>query len=194
VSGAMVSMITSPNPYWWEIHFSSLGGGTSLSAAAFNLTLLVGGLTLVGLADLVAEEFARWQDGRAELRGVRVNMIRLSIAAMGVFLACVGIFAYDTHLLVHNLAAGMMTIVFVALALSVSGLAPGIGRAFYIFSYAMAGGVVLSLWLCTDVGYLNLTSLELVLAGIIFAWLTVFVRQIAAGLADLDSDGSRLLG
>jgi hypothetical protein len=57
----------------------------------------------------------------------------------------------------------------------------------------MGGGVIVCMWLFLGVGYFNLTAAELVIAGIIFAWLVVFVRQIAAGLADSgENDTSHL--
>jgi len=46
--------------------------------------------------------------------------------------------------------------------------------------------VMICSWLFVGVGYLNLTTFELLAAGIIFAWLIVFVRHIAAGLADAE--------
>jgi hypothetical membrane protein len=184
VSGIMVSMITSPNPYWWQIHFSSLGTGDSASATAFNLTLIVGGLVLVGLADVVAAEFARWQATRAERGRARVNLTRVAIATLGVLLAGVGLFTFDDHLLLHNISTGLLVVVFAALSLSLHRLAPGFDKAFYMFSYTACAGVAVCAWLVAGVGYMNITAAEMVIAGIIFAWLVVFVRQIAAGLAD----------
>jgi hypothetical protein len=183
VSGAMVSMITAPNPYWWQIHFSSLGGGSSGSATAFNLTLVIGGLVLIGLADLVGAEFSRLKSLRKNLAGVKVSILRLEIAGIGVALSGVGLFAYDTHLGIHNLAATLMGIIFLALTLTLRWVARGMPAVFYGFSYVMALAVVVCLWLFKGVGYFNLTAAELTMAGIIFAWFVVFVRQIAAGLA-----------
>ena len=184
VTGAMASMVSAPNPYWWQIHFSSLGGGHSASAAAFNLTLLIGGLVVVGLADLIASDFQRWQAARPGNLRVKTGIIRLVMALIGVSLACVGLFPYDTHLSMHNLAAYGMGLLFYGLIGALVWLAPGLPKAFYGFSYTLLAALLAFNWLWLGVGYLNLTAFELLTAGTIFAWLVVFVRQISAGLVD----------
>jgi hypothetical protein len=184
-TGAMASMITAPNPYWWQIHFSSLGGGASGSATAFNATLILGGIVIIGLADSIAADYAHWQARKGGPSSF--NLVRLTIAAIGVLLACVGIFPYDTHLMAHNLAAGLMTLVFLGLITSLPHISHHLGRTFAVFSYALAATILACAWLYLGVGYLNLTSTELIVAGVIFAWIIVFVRHIAAGLSDADT-------
>jgi hypothetical membrane protein len=178
----MASMITAPNPYWWQIHFSSLGGGSSGSATAFNATLILGGIVIIGLADSIAADYSRWQERKGSPSNFR--LIRLTIATIGVLLAGVGIFPYDTHLLAHNLAAGLMTLVFLGLVTALPHFSRELGRTFSVFSYALAVTILVCAWLYLGVGYLNLTSTELIVAGIIFVWIIVFVRHIAAGLTD----------
>jgi hypothetical protein len=185
VSGALVSMITSPNPYWWQVHFSSLGGGQSASAVFFNLTLIVGGLVIVCLADVVAVEFRRLQLARSELAQVKVALIRVAIVAIGVALACVGLFAYDTHLAIHHFAAEAMAVVFLALIASLKWTAPRLAQTFYFTSYVLGAALLFCGWLFVGVGYFNLTATELAAAGLVFTWLILFVRYIAAGLGDM---------
>jgi hypothetical protein len=48
----------------------------------------------------------------------------------------------------------------------------------------LVAGLLAGAWLYLGKGYLNLTAFELITTGIIFAWLIVFVRNLAAGLAD----------
>jgi hypothetical protein len=184
VTGALASMVSAPNPYWWQIHFSSLGGGHSASAAAFNITLIIGGLVVVGLSDLVTSDFQRWQAVRPEKLRVKSGIIRLLMALIGVLFACVGLFPYDTNLTMHNIAAYGMGLLFYGLIAALPWLAPGLPKAFYGFSYALFASLLAYNWLWIGVGYLNLTAFELLTAGTIFAWLIVFVRQISAGLAD----------
>jgi hypothetical protein len=183
-------MITSPNPYWWQVHFSYLGASGTVSALAFNLTLIIGGLVIVCLADFVAADFARLQAVQ-ETRAARakVNSIRIALAAIGVLLACVGIFEYDVYPALHGLAAGGMAIVFMGLVVGLPLLAPGFTRAFFAFSYAMMGVLLVCNWLMMGLGKLNLTTFELICGAVIFAWMVVFVRNLAvesgaAGVAD----------
>lgn len=48
-------------------------------------------------------------------------------------------------------------------------------------TYGYLAALLVSVWLYKGIGYLSLTAFELLAAGIIFTWLVVFIRQIAAG-------------
>jgi hypothetical membrane protein len=178
-AGGLASMITAPNPYWWQIHFSSLGGGHSASAFAFNATLLVGGLVIVGLSDFVASDLEK-----LKRPGLNARAIRWILAIMGLMLAGVGVFPYDTRLGLHNLCATGLSVTFIVLVSRLHKLAPGFPKPFYGFAYSLVAALLVGAWLYLGVGYLNLTTFELLATGLIFAWLLVFVRNIAAGTAD----------
>jgi hypothetical membrane protein len=184
LAGSLASMISTPNPYWWQLHFSSLGAGNSASAAAFNLTLIIGGLVVVGLSDLIALDLRRRQDTGAGQPLTKVGVIRVLMALIGILLAGVGLFPWDTHLTMHNIAAYGMALVFYGLIAALPKLAPGFPKTFYTFSYVLLTALLGLTWLYIGTGYLNLTAFELLTAGTIFVWLVVFVRQIAAGSAD----------
>lgn len=184
VSGALTSMVTAEDPQWWERHFSALGAGSSLSSVAFNLTLIIAGIVIVSLADYIASDFERLKSNGTRHIKVKANAIRAILAVIGIFLACVGIFAYDTYPLVHNSTAGGMVIAFIALILALPYFVPSFSRSFFVLSYGLMLGLVFCYWLFDGIGYLNLTAFELIAAGIVFGWLVVFVRQIAADLTD----------
>jgi len=185
VSGALTSMITAQDPYWWQLHFSSLGAQGTLSSVAFNLTLIVGGLVIMSLADYVSNDFSKLQDTDKRYAAVDRRLIRVLLTLMGLFLAFVGIFKYDDYVLMHNASAGGMAIIFAVLVILLPRIAPVFSRAFTIFSYALLAGLVVSFWLFNGrFHYLNLTAFELIAFGVVFAWLIVFIRQIAASLED----------
>lgn len=184
VSGALTSMITAENPQWWEIHFSSLGGDDSFSSAAFNITLIVAGIVIVSLSDYIANDFAKLQHTHTKYIKDKANIVRIVLALIGMFLAFVGLFAYNEYPEIHNTSAGGMAIMFIGLVLGLPWLVPSFTRAFFMFSYGLMVGLVVCYWLFVGVGYLNLTAFELIAASIIFGWLVVFVRQIAADLSD----------
>ncbi len=184
VSGALTSMITAEDPNWWNYHFSSLGASGSLSAYAFNLTLIIAGIVIVSLSDYVAEDFALLKNKSTVYKNMRSNAIRIALACIGVFLALVGVFAYDSYPIIHNSAAGGMAVIFVGLIVILPLLAPSFPKAFFGLSYALMAVIVFCYWLWQGIGYFNLTTFELLAAAIIFSWLVVFIRQIAAALAD----------
>lgn len=184
VSGALTSMITAENPQWWEIHFSSLGGDDTLSSAAFNITLIVAGIVIVSLSDYIANDFAKLKTTQPKYTKDKANIVRIVLALIGLFLAFVGLFAYNEYPELHNTSAGGMAILFIGLVLGLPWLVPSFSRAFFGFSYGLMATLVVCYWLFVGIGYLNLTAFELIAAAIIFGWLVVFVRQIAADLTD----------
>jgi hypothetical protein len=185
LSGSLASMITSQDPQWWMLHFSSLGGDDTLSSYTFNLTLIIGGIVIATLADFIASDFARLQiEPHSEYAKVKVNVIRIMLAAIGVLLAFVGLFVWDEHLRIHNASASGMVLTFIILICMLPKLVPDFPKSFFIFSFSLIGAIVACYWLWSSVGYFNLTAVELLCALIVFSWVIVFVRHISAGLED----------
>lgn len=184
VAGALTSMITAEDPYWWQRHFSALGASGTPSSYAFNLTLIIAGVVIVSLSDYVANDFRLLKDKAITYKNDKSHAIRVILALIGVFLAFVGLFAYDSSPLIHNAAAGGMAVLFVGLIVALPWLAPSFSRAFFGFSYALMGALLFCYMLWQGIGYFNLTTFELLAAAIIFSWLVVFIRQIAAAVDD----------
>lgn len=185
VAGALTSMITAGNPYWWEMHLSSLGGaGGGASAYVFNITLIIGGAVLVAVADLIASDFEQLAKVNKRFNTTHAAPIRTTLAFIGVALAGVGLFEWNVYPLVHNVSAGIMVVLFIGLMIALPKLVPAFSRAFFLFSgvilWSLLGGMVLYYFL----GYFNLTAYELFCFAVLFGWLIVFVRQIAAALQD----------
>lgn len=180
VSGVLTSMMTASDPEWWQLHFSSLGAGGGVSGYAFNGTLILAGLSIAAVAGFVSTDFAQIQTKRPEYQAVRTKLIRVFMVLIGLFLACVGAFVYNVHPEIHNSAAGGMAIMFVALAAGLPWIAPAFSRAFFTLSYAMMLGILFSFWLMNGAHYLSLTMFEMTCAAVIFGWIIVFIRQVAA--------------
>lgn len=113
-------------------------------------------------------------------RTPRITMVRVLMITMGVALAGVGLIPISLHLLAHTVVTAVFGVSFLFILLAVPYLLPGFPRPFYVLSFLAAVGLVFSFMLWRPVGYWNLTSLELVGAAILFAWLIVFIRNIAA--------------
>ncbi|NCU38536.1 hypothetical protein EOL96_05785 [Candidatus Saccharibacteria bacterium] len=188
VSGVLSSAISNSDPNWWEYHFSSLGSGGSLSAGAFNITLIIAGLVIWVLAGILAGDLYELQRQQKTIYPRRIKVFHWSLVAIGVALAMVGAFVYDVHVTIHNSSAGSMAIVFLALVTALPYIVPNLTKAFYGFSYSMLAALAVAVYLFYGTGYFNLTAFELVAAAIIFTWLVVLVRQIAAQLNDTGDD------
>lgn len=184
VAGALTSMITAQNPYWWQIHLSNLGGSGGFSAYAFNLTLIIGGAVVACIADLIADDFRRLAAINKKYSGVKVRTLRTMLMLIGLGLAGVGLFPYNTMDFLHNVSASGMVFLFLALVIGLRIFVPSFSHAFVWFSYAMLGIIFLSLYLFVGVGYFDLTSFELICFVVLFGWLVVFIRQIAAAYQD----------
>ena len=184
ISGVLTSAIAVEDPYWWQYHFSSLGSGDTASAAVFNMTLIIAGLVIVAIADYIIEDL-RIIEGLKEHEWTKqLRIIWWMLATIGVMLALVGAFVYNVNPVIHNSAAGGMAIAFLGLIIALPFLVKGFSNSFYTLSYGMLGFLLFCLWLYKGREYFNLTTFELMAAGIIFSWLVVFIRQIASVYED----------
>lgn len=113
-------------------------------------------------------------------RTPRVGMVRAAMITMGLALAGVGLIPISLHLEAHTVVTAVFGVSFLFILVTVPYLLPGFPRPFYVLSFLAAAGLVFSFLLWRPIGYWNLTSLELVGAALLFAWLIVFIRNIAA--------------
>ena len=191
VSGTLISMMTASNPHWWDDHFSSLGAGGGVSGYAFNATLIVAGLVIVALSKYIADDFRKLKQAGRITRKVRGDIIQILLAGIGISLALVGLFVYDACPTIHNTSAFGMACLFGVIILLLPWLVPGFTLAFFIASYSLIATLLVSAWLFWGIGYFNLTVFELVAAAIIFAWIVIFVRHVAALLDESATEHSR---
>lgn len=172
VVGCFASMLSATDPLWWQKNLSTLGISDDVSALAFNLTLIIGGVIVTVIAHYatasIAVEGARQERGRRFVRG--------ALALMGVLLACVGIFPVDRFLTAHNVSATGMALIFVVLAIGLGRFVPSMPRVFVLLGYVYVGVIVVLAVLFVN-GYYNLTAVELIAFLLIFSWLIVFLRN-----------------
>jgi hypothetical membrane protein len=108
--GTIAAMLTTSDPKWWEYHFSQLGTFDDLSSFLFNGTLIAGGLLVTTFTLYVGHDLRGIGESS---RGTRI--VTTALAIMGVMLACVGIFPVDVNMLLHNLSASGMALMFLVL-------------------------------------------------------------------------------
>lgn len=168
--GTIAAMLTASDPLWWEYHFSQLGTFGDLSSFLFNGTLIAGGLLVTTFTLYVGEDLRAL--GESE-RAIRIVSTALFI--MGVMLACVGIFPVHVHLLLHNLSASGMALMFLLLLVGGPWIMPRMPRAYFLASWAFLAALVCSIVLFA-VGYFGLTAFEIIVFALIFGWLSVFIR------------------
>ena len=184
LSGTFISMLTASDPHWWYYHFSSLGANGGISAYAFNATLIIAGLVVVALSKYITNDFVKLHKEDTRMNKARRIVFQALLSGIGIAFALVGAFVYDTFPLIHNAAAGGMAVLFLFIIVPLPWLMPQFHRAYYLASYLLLAALAASVWLFASVKYFNLTVFELVAAAIIFTWLVVFVRNLAALLDD----------
>lgn len=184
IAGALTSMMTASDPYWWQVHLSSLGSGSGFSSYAFNVTLIIAGIVVVSIADLISKDFARLATVDPDYERAKVPVVRTVIALMGLCLVCIGLFPWDIYPVLHNIASNGMVLLFVITVVGLRSIVPTFSSAFFAFSYVLTAVLIVSLLLVFSVGYFDLTAFEIICFLVLFGWFVVFVRQVAAALHD----------
>lgn len=168
--GTIAAMLTTSDPHWWEYHFSQLGTFGDLSSFLFNGTLIAGGLLVTTFTLYVDNDLRALGESP---RGIRVVTVALGV--MGVMLALVGVFPVNVNMLLHNLSASGMALMFLLLLVGGPWIVRRMPRAYFLASWAFLAALVVSTVLFA-VGYFGLTAFEIVVFALIFGWLSVFIR------------------
>lgn len=173
--GTLAAMVTTSDPKWWELHFSQLGTFGDLSSLLFNGTLIAGGLLVTTFTLYVGRDLRRvgGTDARPATR-----VVTGALVVMGIMLACVGIFPVDVNLLLHNLSASGMALMYLLLLAGGPRLLRGMPRTYFYASWGFLAALVASIVLFA-VGYFGLTAFEIVVFALIFGWLAVFIRFLS---------------
>ena len=182
VTGVLTSMLTAENPQWWQEHLSALGASSDISGVTFNFTLIVAGVvvtTLAGYSTMTLATTAATPSARH-----RVRLLEGGIVLLGIFLACVGVFPVDERFGLHTLAASGMVVIYGSLIVRIRALVPSIPATFAALGWVFLVAIVAAAVLWFPVGYYNLTAVELIAALLIFSWLIVLIRNLAAVDAD----------
>lgn len=181
VVGVVFSMLTASNEQWWQRHFSELGAGGGISGFAFNLTLVVSGL-LVGVMGGYVRGDLEAAAPTAGSYGAR--WVGRLLAIIGLCMMLTGLVRVDVAEWLHVTFASSMVVFFCVLCAGLARFAPRLPTAIHVVSIVMVIGTVLSLVLWVPVGYYNFTGFEFAACGLIFVWLSAFVRAIGAAKDD----------
>lgn len=175
VIGTLTSMLTTPDPEWWTVHFSQLGTFDDLSSFVFNGTLIAGGLLVTTFAVYIANDMESLLRAGILQNPRSPRTVSILFVIMGIMLACVGIFPVDFSLLLHNLSATGMAVMFLVLLIAGPKLLRGMPRTYFLSSWAFLAATVATVVLFV-VGYFSLTAFEIIVFALIFGWIAVFIR------------------
>ncbi len=150
------------------------------SGYAFNGTLIIAGAVITTLANYITGDLMALARTRRRVHPRRVVIVRWALVLIGIFVAVIGLVPVSTSVIIHNTASSSLATVFFVMVLSLRHLIPGFPKAFFWLSYALLGVVAISALLFFPIGYYNLTAFELIVSSLIFGWLAIFIRNIAA--------------
>jgi hypothetical protein len=173
ITGGISAALSSPDPRWWEHHFSSLGAAADAAGTTFNLTLLLSALALVTVSDVLTHELGMWVRAAGE-RTWKVTWVRVDLLLLGASTALVGLIPVTWHKMIHDIAAQSMVLVFVVGLLSFPALLRN-----------LPGGFRAIMALYKGLGYLNLTAFEIGATATVLIWLVLFIRTVAAAADDM---------
>jgi hypothetical membrane protein len=181
VMGLLSATLATSDPDWWHDNLSALGMTTSTSARAFSITLIVAGFLITTLARYVTRGIpSDYSPGPIR--------VRVSLVLVGVFLACVGIFPVDTFWGIHTGTTVGMVIAYGVLVIRLPRWISGIPPAFLTLGWVFLA-VTLVVVVFFLVGYYTLTAVELVAGILVFTWLVLFIRNLAALRQDVTVRG-----
>ncbi|WP_156366356.1 DUF998 domain-containing protein [Microbacterium sp. No. 7] len=182
--GTMASMLSAPDESWWQLHFSQLGNSAALSGYRFNLALIVTGIVLTALAGYIGHDIERGLVARGVPPRRTVSLLSWLFAGIGICLSIAGFVPDAVSFVVHVGAASGMVVVFGVFVFCALRFLPGLPREVASFSVLVIVGILIAAVLWVPIGYYNLTGMEFIAAGLLFAWLLVFVRATAAYAQD----------
>ena len=178
-SGILTSMLTAADPNWWMENLSALGTAADGSGVAFNATLVIAGIVMTTLSSIATKDLEEKAASQPEATR-RVRLLQLGIVLLGVLLACVGLFPVDQQYALHVIVASGMLLVFGALVVGIRRLVPEIPATFGSLGFVFLTVIAVAVVLYFPLGYYNLTAVELIAAFLIFSWLILLIRNLAA--------------
>lgn len=176
-TGLILAIVTTPDPLWWQLHFSQLGTFDAFSGHVFNATILLTSAGVVVFAMRLRREMAQ-RARTCELTSRRGALIvPILIALLGVHLSVVGFVPVSTNEFLHDRGSTGAVFCFVGILSSSRWTLRGMHRDVARMTRFVALGLVLAT-APYIAGFINLAAFELVVFSLIFSWLLALARNV----------------
>lgn len=173
VGGIAIAILTTPDPFWWHLHFSRLGTFADFSGGVFNGTLTTAGGLMMVLSRRLHRELRVHGARSRSHRGAPVTLSGL-VAVFGLHLAAVGVVPINSDGFVHDWAASGVSLSFAALLVAAPSLLRDLDRP--LAGLTVPAGVILAGGYAAMVtGIINLAGFELIGFTLMFVWMSVFM-------------------
>ena len=176
-AGVVISILTTPDALWWQLHFSRLGTFTTFSGHAFNSTLVLTGAGVVAFGLRLRREMVR-HAGTAVLANRRAaTFVPVLVVLLGIHLSFVGIIPVNSNEFLHDRSSTGAVFCFVVILVSSRWMLRGMHRVMSQATRSVGIGLVATLVPYIS-GFINLAAFEIVVFGQVFGWLLLFARTI----------------
>ncbi|SFR89971.1 hypothetical membrane protein [Microbacterium sp. cf046] len=175
--GLLLSIVTTPDPLWWQLHFSRLGTFAAFSGHVFNATIIATSVGVVLFALRLNREMVQ-HSGTAVLTNRRAaTIVPILVALLGINLSLVGFFPVNANEFVHDRGSTGAVFCFVVILSTSRWTLRGMHRVMSRASRLVALGLVATTAPYIG-GFINLAAFELIVFSLIFWWLLLFARTI----------------
>ena len=176
-SGILASILTTPDPLWWQLHFSRLGTFSTFSSYAFNLTIIVAGLLVVLFGVRLRVEMAR-HAGTAVLASRRAAVfVPVLVVVIGAHLSLIGLVPVNINEFLHDRGSIGALLCFATILATSRWMLRGMHRVIARMTRHVGIALVISTAAFIP-GLINLAAFELVVFGLMFAWFLCLARTI----------------
>lgn len=188
IGGLLLSIATTSDPLWWQLHFSQLGIFGDFSSALFNTTLKVSGSMVVALAFYVRRDVRRLSRGSVRRGSATLACVCLNV--VGVNLALVGCVPLNTDKDLHDRVAALMVLGFLVLVASAPVMLRRLGARMTIST-----GIAL-VWLAASIALfvtatINLALFETISCSAMFAWTGMLAHTLGAAVRPAEHEAER---
>jgi len=176
-SGILASILTTPDPLWWQLHFSRLGTFSAFSSYAFNLTIIISGMLVMLFGLRLRVEMAR-HAGTAVLVSRRgAVIVPVLVVVIGAHLSLIGLVPVNTNEFLHDRGSIGALLCFSTILATSRWMLRGMHRV--IARMTRRVGIALAVSTAAFIpGFINLAAFELVVFGLMFAWFLCLARTI----------------
>ncbi|MCR2762637.1 hypothetical protein NQ152_03850 [Microbacterium sp. zg.B48] len=180
IGGTLLSILTTPDPMWWQLHFSRLGTFSVFSGHLFNATLIAAGGGVVLFGWRLRIEMKRHAGTSVLVSRRSATAVPILVVLIGIHLSFVGVIPQNTNEFLHDRASTGAVFSFTAILLSSRWLLRGMHRGVTRATRQVGVGLVVAVSVYIA-GFINLAAFELVGFSLIFFWLLFFARNLGRG-------------
>ena len=177
VNGVLLSIATTPDPYWWRLHFGRLGTFPVFSGYAFNATLILTSAGVVLFAARLRVEMRRHAGTAVLLNRRSAIVVPILIALLGIHLSVVGFVPVNSNEFLHDRGSTGAVFSFIAVLASSRWMLRGMHHVVARASRRAAIGLVATIAPYIG-GFINLAAFEVIVFTLVFWWLLLFARAI----------------